>query len=460
MAKGRDKNTPSDGGSRQTDGKGSQDRTKAVPTGKVGRLAQVARLAGGVAGGMLAEGTRQLRAGKRLKPRDMLLTPGNARRVGDQLAEMRGAAMKMGQILSMDTGDLLPRELADILARLRSDARSMPLEQLRQALVEAYGEDWEDSFQGFDYTPLAAASIGQVHRAYTVDGDEIVLKVQYPGVADTVDSDVDNIARLLRVSGLLPARMDISLLLDDAKAQLHDEADYLKEAKFLAAFGDMLAADERFIVPRLIPELTRRNVLAMSYVEGGAIEDIIHCPQAERDRVMTALIDLMLMELFELRLVQTDPNFANYQYSEETGEIILLDFGATRRFKVAFVNNYRRLAKAAQLRDNEKVAAAAEKLGYSIGAAESEYRELVLELFLLALEPLSLDGPYDFGSSTMPARMSELGRRITDFRDFWEAPPTDAVYFHRKLGGMFMLASRVGARVNVYELMQTRLAKK
>ncbi len=437
---------------------GEPGRTAAVPTGRVGRLAQVARLAGGVAGGMLAEGTRQLKAGKRLRARDMLLTPGNARRVGDQLAEMRGAAMKMGQILSMDTGDLLPRELADILARLRSDARAMPLDQLRDALVEAYGTDWEAQFLGFDYTPLAAASIGQVHSACDLDGNDIVLKVQYPGVADTVDSDVDNIATLLRLSGLLPAKMDISLLLADAKSQLRDEADYLKEAKFLQSFGDMLSDDDRFVVPQLIPDLTRRNVLAMTYVEGSPIEDIVHQPQEERDRVMGALIDLMLMELFQLRLVQTDPNFANYQFNEATGEIILLDFGATRRFKAAFVNNYRRLAKAAQARDTEKVAAAAERLGYAIGDADTEYRELVLEMFLLALEPLSQDSLYDFGCSSMPTRMAELGRRITDFRDFWQAPPTDAVYFHRKLGGMFMLASRVGARVNVHALMQERLA--
>jgi predicted unusual protein kinase regulating ubiquinone biosynthesis (AarF/ABC1/UbiB family) len=427
---------------------------KAVPTGRVGRFARVARLAGGVAGGMLAEGTRQLRAGKRLKTRDMLLTPANARRVGDQLAEMRGAAMKIGQILSMDTGDLLPRELADILARLRSDARAMPIGQLRTALTEAYGDDWETLLYGFDFSPLAAASIGQVHRAYSPDGREIVLKVQYPGVARTIDSDVDNIATLLRVSGLLPTQMEIRPLLEDAKAQLRDEADYLKEAKFLQSFGEMLADDDRFLVPEVLPELTHRNVLAMTYLKGSPIESVADCTQDERDRVMSALIELMLMELFELRLVQTDPNFANYQYRKPTGEIILLDFGATRRFKVAFVNNYRRLAAAAEAQDSKKVALAAERLGYAIGEADSQYRDLVMELFLLALEPLRQDAPYDFARSTMPARMSELGRRITDFRDFWQAPPTDAVYFHRKLGGMFMLASRVGARVNVYQLMR------
>ena len=449
----RDRDEPGDE-PRPGDAPADRRSSRPVPSGRLSRFARVAKLAGGVAGGMLAEGGRQLRSGKRLKRRDMLLTPANARRVADQLAEMRGAAMKLGQMLSMDTGDLLPRELTDILARLRSNADAMPFEQLQDTMQGAYGEDWEALFYGFEYRPLAAASIGQVHRAYSPDGREIVLKIQYPGVAQSIDSDVDNVASLLRLSGLMPAGLDIGPLLDEAKVQLKEEADYRQEAKFLASFSKLLADDERFVVPEVLPDLTRRTVLAMTYVSGNPIETVAELPQAERDRVMTALLDLMLTELFELRLVQTDPNFANYQYRESSGEIVLLDFGATRRFKAAFVNNYRKLAAAAEAGDTDKMAAAAERLGYSMGEADSEYRELVLALFVLALEPLFQDLDYDFAESDMAVRMSELGERITAFQDFWKAPPTDAVYFHRKLGGMFMLATRLRARVNVYQLMR------
>ena len=434
--------------------KDKDDQQKAIPTSRVGRFARVARMAGGVAGGMLAEGTRQLRAGKRLRARDMLLTPANARRVADQLATMRGAAMKVGQILSMDTGDFLPRELADILARLRSDARYMPTQQLRKVMFDAYGPDWEELFYGFEMKPLAAASIGQVHRTVAPDGREIVLKVQYPGVASSIDSDVDNIATLLRMSGLLPSELDIQPLLTDAKHQLKDEADYHKEAEFLQAFGDLLRDDERFLVPEVLPDLTRRTVLAMTYVSGNPIETIVELPQEERDRVMTALVELMFMELFELRMVQTDPNFANYQYRSGTGEIVLLDFGATRRFKAGFVNNYRKLLAAAMTEDEGKLVAAAERIGYAMGDEDSEYRALVLELFLLALEPLRHEGVYDFAHSDMASRMSALAEDVADYRDFWRAPPTDAMYFHRKLGGMFLLASRVKSRVDVHELIK------
>jgi predicted unusual protein kinase regulating ubiquinone biosynthesis (AarF/ABC1/UbiB family) len=435
----------------------STRRGRAVPTTRVGRFAKVARLAGGVAGGMLAEGARQIRAGNRPRRRDMLLTPSNARRVTRQLAEMRGAAMKLGQILSMDSGELLPRELADILASLRDDATAMPEGQLEAALTEAYGADWESQFRIFDRYPIAAASIGQVHRAVDHDGRELALKVQYPGVSESIASDVDNISTLLRISGLLPAAADVQPFLEDAKRQLEEEADYLKEAKHLQRFHDVLGGDERFVLPTLAPELTRRNVLAMTYVPGGPIEAIARRPQEERDRVMSALVELMLTELFELRMVQTDPNFANYQYRWSTGEIVLLDFGATRSFTKRFVSSYKKLAAAAIAGDREAMVVAAEKVGYSMGDEDSQYRQLILELLLAGLEPLRYDESYDFAASTMPQTVAALGQEATAHADFWHAPPTDVVYFHRKIGGMFMLASRMGARVNAHRLMRAWL---
>jgi predicted unusual protein kinase regulating ubiquinone biosynthesis (AarF/ABC1/UbiB family) len=391
--------------------KDEDDNSRAIPTSRVSRFGRMARMVGGVAGGMLAEGGRQLSAGKRPKAKDMLLTPANARRVADQLSTMRGAAMKVGQILSMDTGEFLPRELADILARLRDNARHMPPQQLQRAMCDAYGPDWESLFYDFDMKPLAAASIGQVHRTLSPDGRDIVLKVQYPGVADSIDSDVDNIASLLKLSGLLPADIDIRPLLDDAKVQLKDETDYLKEAQFLESFGQLLHADERFVVPEVLPELTHRNVLAMTYVSGSPIESVIDLPQAERDRVMTALIQLMLLEFFELRMVQTDPNFSNYQYKHDTGEIVLLDFGATRRFKASFVKDYKRLARAAIAGDKAKLVVASERLGYSMGEDGGDYQDMVLQFLTLALEPLRLDIDYDFAHSDMAQNISKLGGR-------------------------------------------------
>lgn len=425
-----------------------------VPSTRIGRFAKVVKLAGGVAGGMVAEGSRRLRDGERIRARELLLTPANARRLTRELSNMRGAAMKLGQILSMDTGEFLPRELTEILSKLRSDADSMPPRQLNQAMSQAYGDDWEELFYGFEFKPIAAASIGQVHKAYAPDGREIALKIQYPGVARSIDSDVNNIASLLRLSGLLPQGIDIQPLLDEAKIQLRDEANYLSEAEHLKAFSEALAGDSRFQVPEVLPELTRENVLVMTHVDSEPIELIAELDQTERDRVITALMDLMLQEFFALRMVQTDPNFANFRYRRSDRKIVLLDFGATRYFKATFVSNYKRLVSAAMRGDDKRLLAAAEKVGYIVAEANEEYRAFVLEVFKLALEPLVYEGAYDFGNSDLSSRLAVLGESAQNFREFWQAPPADAVFFHRKVGGMFMLAHRMKARVNIRELAQ------
>jgi len=424
---------------------------KAIPKSRLGRLGRVARLAGGVATGMLGEGARQLSQGKRPKVSDMLLTPGNAKRVTKQLSAMRGAAMKVGQLLSMETSDFLPDELSEILAQLRNRAFSMPRDQLQASLIEAYGEDWLDYFQNFDYNPLAAASIGQVHRATTLDGDEIVLKIQYPGVAQSIDSDVDNIATLLKIANVLPKHMDISELLEDAKKQLHEEADYLQEAAYLEQFYAALESQPAFKVPKHYSDYTSESVLAMEYVEGDTIEKMTTLNGHERDQLMENMFDLMFIELFDLRLMQTDANFANYHYQVDSKKIVLLDFGASRTFPKKFVTDYKRLIRAVIAQDDEALINAADRLGYKASAASARYQKFLLKVFYIALEPFAHQGPYDFENAKISARLAALSEQAYDFKEFWQTPPTNILYLHRKLGGMFLLATRLSARVNCNE---------
>jgi len=160
----------------------------------------------------MAEGARRMARGERPQLSDLVLTPANAMRVTEQLSRLRGAAMKLGQMLSLDAGDMLPAELTAILARLRDSAHHMPPAQLQKVLAAQWGADWRRRFVHFDPRPLAAASIGQVHRARLPDGRELAIKVQYPGVAESIDADVDNVATLLRLSNLLPASLDIAPL--------------------------------------------------------------------------------------------------------------------------------------------------------------------------------------------------------------------------------------------------------
>ena len=424
----------------------------AVPSSRISRLARLGSLASGVAGGMLAEGLRQLAQGRRPSVGDLLLTPANARRVAEQLAHLRGAAMKVGQLLSMDAGDLLPPELAQILARLRADAQPMPMSQLVTVLEANWGKDWTRHFSQFSFTPMAAASIGQVHAAQALDGRRLAIKVQYPGVARSISSDVDNVATLLRLSGLLPASLDIAPLLDEAKRQLHDEADYLKEAAHLRHYRSLLAGHPDFTLPEVIGELGTPNVLVMSRVEGQSLDTLEAAPQAERDRVAQLLFELLFNEIFAFRHVQTDPNLANYLYDPASRRLVLLDFGATRRFDAGLVEAYRRLLVAGMARDRQGLDAAAGEIGYFGAQIEDRHRQQVLDIFVMACEPLRHDGPYDFGRSDLARRMRDAGMQLGTDRDFWHTPPVDALFLHRKIGGLYLLAARLGARVDIRRL--------
>ena len=374
-----------------------QGKHRAVPASRFGRLSGFGRLAGGVAGGMLAEGARRVAAGERPRVNDLILTPGNVGRLTERLSHLRGAAMKMGQMLSMDAGDALPAELSEILAKLRDNADFMPPRQLDRVLAEEWGADWRTNFRRFEPRPIAAASIGQVHRALTRDGRTLAIKVQYPGVAQSIDSDVDNVATLLRVTGLLPKELDIGPLLAAAKEQLHEEADYRREGRMMQRYGELLAGHDTFVVPTLDEELTRDRVLAMSYEEGRPVEQLADQPQDVRDSVFAQLIELVARELFEWGLMQTDPNFANYRYREADRKIVLLDFGATRDVDPATAEGYRTLLAAGLAGDRDAVREAAQAAGFLGGAAIARHRPLVDRMIDIVVTEMNRPGPFDFG---------------------------------------------------------------
>ncbi len=424
-----------------------------VPSHRLSRFGSLASLAGRVAGGMLAEGARQLAKGQVPAKKDLLLTPGNAKRVADQLAHLRGAAMKVGQLLSMDAGDMLPPALAEILARLRASGNPMPVKQLAQVLRQEWGEQWQQHFADFTFTPLAAASIGQVHQAYHDNGQRLAIKIQYPGIKNSIDSDVDNVATLLRLSGLVPKGVDYQGLLSEAKSQLQSEADYLQEAAYLQQYRQALGHNVNFLIPDTITELTTPNILVMTFVEGIAIEALAEREQAERDRVMSLLFELLFRELFEFKLVQTDPNFANYLYNTEHQQLVLLDFGACRQYSARFSQGYQQLFSAALRQDEAGMAQALTQIGFFSQDILPAQKQAVLQLVNLACEPVRQDAAFDFGRSDLAMRIREAGTALSMQQGYWHTPPADAIFLHRKIGGLYLLAARLNAKVNVRALL-------
>jgi predicted unusual protein kinase regulating ubiquinone biosynthesis (AarF/ABC1/UbiB family) len=434
-----------------------ESRALAVPSSRLSRLSRLGGLASSIAGTVAADAARRFARGERPRMEDLLLTPANARKLADELARMRGAAMKVGQLISMDAGDMLPLELAEILARLRAEAHHMPWVQLRRVLNAAWGADWRQNFADFDVHPIAAASIGQVHRARTHDGRDLAIKVQYPGVRASIDSDVDNVAALIRIAGLVPRSVDIAPMLAEAKRQLHEEADYECEGRRLAEFGALLADRPEFLAPALHHDLTCKTVLAMSHVEGGPIDALASAPQAERDRVMTLLIGLLFRELFEFRLMQTDPNFANYLYAPATGRIVLLDFGATRAFAEDFVALYRRLLRAGMEGDRAGLRASAREIGFLAPGAPAGLEQALLDMFELSIAPLRQETPFDFGASDLAAQLRDAGMALGGYREHFTLPPMDSLFVQRKFGGIYLLATRMRARVALRPLIAPHL---
>lgn len=430
-----------------------QAKSKAVPSGRLSRIAHLGSLVTRVAGGVVAEGVRQYSHGHRPSPKDLLLTPANVKRVADKLAHLRGAAMKVGQLLSMDAGDLLPAELTELLSQLRSSATPMPMLQLADVLEQSFGNDWQSSFQQFNFTPIAAASIGQVHRAVQHDGRVIALKIQYPGVAKSIDSDVDNVVSLLKLSRLLPAGLDLTELIAEAKVQLHAEADYQQEASHLRYYREALSDNKRIRVPQYMPELSTEHVLGMSYEQGVALENVANLSLAIRQQVAETLLSLFFQELFEFRRVQTDPNFANYLYDASTSQLVLLDFGATRVYSKAISDAYQTLFKAGVRGDSFLMEEAARQIGYFSESVSDLQVESVMRLFDLALEPLTVD-EYDFSSTDLARRLRDQGMALSFGQGYWHSPPVDALFLHRKLAGLYLLFARLKVKVNCQGLLR------
>ena len=423
-----------------------------VPSGRLSRLAKLGSLATRVASGMVAEGAKQLATGHRPKASELILTPANVKRVADQLADLRGAAMKVGQLLSMDGGDLLPPPLTELLSRLQANAKPMPISQLNSSLEQQWGCDWQQQFSQFSFYPIAAASIGQVHKATTQDGRQLALKIQYPGINKSIDSDVNNVTTLLNISGLIPKQLDISELLDEAKKQLHAEADYLLEAQYVKQYRQLLATDTRYLLPDIADDLTTKQILAMTFVGGVDIDKLVDQPQTVRDHVIELAFSLMFREVFEFRLVQTDPNFANYRYDIDSKQLVLLDFGATRVYPQSISEGYRQLMTGAVIDDQPRMLAALKQIGFFSQPIEPQAQQSLLALCLQACEPLKYQGVYDFGQSDMVRQIRDAGSQLSMKQGYWHTPPADAIFLHRKLGGLYLLAAKLKARVDVNKI--------
>lgn len=436
-----------------------QLESSEVPSSRISRLFHYGHLAAGVGLSAASEGITKLSRGQSPDFKSLLLSDSNVDRITKKFSQMRGAALKIGQMMSFQDEKVLPQQLYTILSRVQNSANYMPRRQLDNLMQRELGADWEQKFSTFDKIPMAAASIGQVHDAKLPNGDACVVKVQYPGVKDSIDSDLNNLLMLLTASRLLPKGLFLDKTVANARTELKWECDYLREAGALKHFATLLKNDPVFEVPRVYDDLSTANIITMEKMEGVEIMKLSKdTPQKTRDFICENIMRLCLQEIAQFKYMQTDPNWANFLYNDKTKKIELLDFGASRPFPDDFIKNYRKLLTLATKGDSKGVAEVSKDLGYLTGLESNAMIEAHVESVMTLGEPFCgpIDKPYDFAKQTVSDRVrSKIGVML----DERLCPPPEETYsLHRKFSGVFLLCSRMGANVHCAKLFKEYFA--
>lgn len=434
-------------------------RSAKVPSSRIARLLHYGSLGAGLAWG--AAGS-YVRGGSAQGDDKQFMSDDNVRRLVDKLSTMRGAALKLGQFMSIQDSNLLPEQIEQVMLRVQNSAHYMPQWQMEKVMRQDLGTDWRSSFESFSDVPFASASIGQVHAAILsashpspLAGKKVAVKVQFPGVRESIGSDLSNLRWLVTASALLPRGLFLDNTIRVMRRELDDECNYEREREMCKRFGEILNREESgFAVPRVVDDLCSSRVLTCEMMFGRPLTQAGRYSQEKRDRIARAILDLSLRELFTFRLMQTDPNWTNFLYNERTDKIELIDFGATREYSKAFMDDWLCMLQAAISGDREVCVTWSEKVGYLTGDESDTMRAAHVDSMIALGEPFRSDAPdpYPFEGQTITSRVRAqvplmLRERLT--------PPPEPTYsLNRKLSGAFLLCARLRANVSCHGLFE------
>jgi len=395
--------------------------------------------------------------------------------LADELGRLKGSVMKAGQMLSLYGQYFLPEEAVKVLTELQDDTAPVAWKVVAPVLERNLGRRRLAELE-VDENALAAASLGQAHRAVRKsDGLQLVVKIQYPGVADAIDSDIKTLSRLLLLTRLAPKGLALEPVFAEVREMLHREVDYRAEARFTDEFSRRLADDPRFAVPRVLSEYSSGQILTTTFESGVSPRDeaVRALPLARRNRLGMNFLDLFLTEFFDWNLVQSDPHFGNYRIRLGKGKsedrIVLLDFGATRRFERPFVDAYRGIVHGAMLGDRVEMLRGAEAIGLMGGAFPEPVLKAFSELCQLIIEPFNTrddprtppqlrnaKGEYRWGASDLPMRAANVAARNALSVHF-RVPPREIVFLHRRLAGVFIMLAALDVELDARQQLLQHL---
>ncbi|KAK3872239.1 hypothetical protein Pcinc_022666 [Petrolisthes cinctipes] len=433
-------------------------QARKVPHSRLGRLMSFGSLAAGLGVGTVAEVTRRrlgINQGKgagSLLDGSPFLTEANAKRIVDTLCKVRGAALKLGQMMSIQDSSLINPQLQKIFERVRQSADFMPNWQLERAITDQLGEDWRTKVATFDERPFAAASIGQVHLATLHDGRSVAMKIQYPGVAEGIESDINNLITTLRVANILPEGLFVDSIIEVAKRELGWECDYEREAECTHKFRKLVEPHSQYYVPEVIPQLCSQQIFTTELIDGLPVDKCVDLDQDTRNFLCQELLRLCLMELFQFGFMQTDPNWSNFFYNVETEQVALLDFGACRDYSKDFVDKYIHLIHGAASKDRQKVLKYSQELGFLNGYEAKVMENAHIDAIMILGEAFQEDEPFNFGDQNTTHRIQHLVPVMLSHRMC--APPEESYSLHRKMSGVFLLCTKLNAVVNCYRIFQ------
>lgn len=413
--------------------------SKAPPRGRFARFRKLASLSAGLGAGVLVRGVRRLSGTD-----PALLSKGAAEKIVATLGDLKGAAMKLGQAVSMDS-ELVSPEVRAILARLQNQAPAMPYPLVQEVSREELGAPPEELFASFEPEPMAAASLGQVHRATLHDGREVAVKVQYPGIAEALTSDLDNLGALVRALSRAGKALDGRLYYQELREEMALEVDYRREASLARAFAQAAGRLPDLKVPEVMEERTSGRVLTMELLPGRTLRDFAASePSApERFRVARLLIRAIYGPFLLAGEIHADPHPGNFVVMPD-GRLGVLDFGSVKRLSPSFSAANRRLFQQALRQEPFEVLEVCREVGFSIELEEERARRLLREVLHIAGRPMR-EREYDYASCQIARDLKRLFREQAG--SFLRIrPPAEAVMFFRSTGGLSQNLRLLGAK--------------